>query len=418
MKTAIIMHIDVNSAYLSWEAVKFLNNGAKLDLRTIPAVVGGSPQKRQGIVLAKSIPAKLYNIKTGETLYSALQKCPQLTVIAPDYKLYMQCSQALKRLLESHAPQVERFSIDEYFVNFSAIKACLADPIGYANRLKDAIYHQLGFSVNIGISSNKLLAKIAGDFEKPNKVHTLFKSEIASKLWPLPIADLYMVGRKTLPKLTAMGIATVGQLASADRQLIATRLKKYGLMLRALANGEVDDLISRDQLDSVKGIGNSTTIPFDVSAKSEALMILLSLTEMVCLRLRAKSLQAGTVVISIKAADFSRLSHQKKISRPSDDTSAIYRVVCQLFSEAWRGQPIRLLGVRLTDLSHPSHYQLSLLDYRDSEKRRQLNQTIDQLRRRYGRDSIFRGTFCNSNFAPSKGGTDDNVDFPAIRSQL
>ncbi len=414
----IIMHVDVNSAYLSWSAAQALENGSNIDYREIAAIVGGDPKTRRGIVLAKSLPAKRYGIKTAETLYSALKKCPHLKIIAPDYQLYMNCSAALKQLLATYSPYLQRFSVDEFFVDFSSIKACQKDPVAFAHKLKDDIYQQLGFTVNVGISSNKLLAKIAGDFEKPNKVHTLFKNEIATKLWPLPIGDLYMVGRRTLPKLQAMGINTVGDLAMVEPQLIATKLKKFGLVLRKLANGEVDNFISAEPNRPVKGIGNSTTMAFDITDSSEALMVLLSLTEMVCLRLRAKVRLAGTVAISIKAADFTKLSHQTKLSRPTDDTSAIYQTVRQLFSEVWHGQPIRLLGVRLSNLTDCSHYQLSLLDYQTAEKRHQLNQTIDALRQRYGRNSIFRATFSHSNFAPIKGGIAESEDFPALKSQL
>ncbi len=414
----IIMHVDVNSAYLSWSAAQALENGCKIDYRKIAAIVGGNPKTRQGIVLAKSIPAKRYGIKTAETLYSALKKCPQLKIIAPDYQLYMQCSAALKQLLARYSPQLQRFSIDEYFVDFSGIKDCQKDPVGFAHKLKDDIYQQLGFTVNIGISSNKLLAKIAGDFEKPNKVHTLFKSEIATKLWPLPVDKLYMVGRHTLPKLQALGINTVGDLAMVDKNFINTKLKKFGLVLRNLANGKVDNLINDDPDRPVKGIGNSTTIAFDITNRNEAMMVLLSLTEMVSMRLRAKARLAGTVSISIKSADFSKVLHQKQLNQPTDDTSVIYHAVRQLFCEAWQGQPVRLLGVRLSNLTDCSHYQLSLLDYQTSEKRRQLNQTIDALRRRFGQKSIFRATFSHSNFAPIKGNTADIDNFPALKSQL
>ncbi len=414
----IIMHVDVNSAFLSWSAALAVENGCKIDYRNIPSIVAGNPRKRHGIVLAKSIPAKRYGIKTADTIYSARQKCPNLKIVAPDYDLYMQCSEVLRQVLARYSPRVERFSIDEYFVDFSGVNTCQAAPFEFATQLKDTIYRELGFTVNIGVSSNKLLAKIAGDFEKPNKVHTLFKSEIATKLWPLPIGELYMVGRKTLPKLTAMGIETVGDLAVVDRTLIASHLKKYGLMLRAIANGEIGGAISGGDKQVVKSIGNSTTIAFDVTTKDEALMILLSLTEMTCMRLRAKSLLASTVAIKIKSADFSKFSHQTTIGAPTDDTSTIFKAVRRLFDDSWDGTAIRLLGVRLTNLSDGQYYQLNIFDYQCAEKRHKLNQTIDHLRQRYGRNSIFRATFSHSGFTPVKGGTADNDSFPTLKTQL
>ncbi len=414
----IIMHVDVNSAYLAWSAVDALENGAKIDYRQIAAIVAGDPKTRHGIVLAKSMAAKKCGIKTADTIFSARQKCPQLKIIAPDYALYMRCSNALGELLASRSPLVERFSVDEYFVDFSGVKACQNDPIGYAHRLKDDIYRRLGFTVNIGISSNKLLAKMAGDFEKPNKVHTLFKSEIATKLWPLPIGELYMVGRKTLPKLTALGLTTVADLATVDKNFIARHLNKFGLALRDLANGEIDNFISTDKDGPVKGVGNSTTLPFDIVAKDEAYTVILSLSEMVCLRLRSKMKLAGRLSLSIKGNDFKRYSHQKTLSQPTDDTTTIYRAARQLFDEAWRGDAIRALGVRLSNLTTDDFYQLSLLDYQSLEKRKALNKTIDQLRLRYGRNSIFRATFSHSEFAPTKGGTADMTNFAKLKSQL
>ncbi len=412
------MHVDVNSAFLSWSAAHAVENGCKIDYRTMPSIVGGNPRNRHGIVLAKSIPAKRYGIKTADTIYSALQKCPNLKIVPADYQLYMQCSEALRQILKRYSPRVERFSIDEYFVDFSGVNSCQTDPVGFAHYLKDTIYRELGFTVNIGVSSNKLLAKIAGDFEKPNKVHSLFKHEITTKLWPMPIADLYMVGRKTLPKLTAMGIETVGDLAIIDQTLITSQLKKYGLMLVAIANGEIGGAISGGDKQVVKSIGNATTIAFDVTTKDEALMILLSLTEMTCMRLRAKSLLASTVAITIKSADFSKLSHQMTLSSATDDTSTIFKAVRQLFDDSWDGTAVRLLGVRLTNLSNGQYYQLNLFDYQYAEKRHQLNKTIDHLRQRYGKNSIFRATFSHSGFTPVKGGTADNDSFPTLKTQL
>lgn len=257
-KNRIVFHIDVNSAYLSWEAVYRLQQGEKQDLRGIPSVVGGDPKTRHGIVLAKSIPAKKFKVKTGETLYSACQKCPNLTIISPSYGLYMKCSNALVSILKEYSSTVQRSSIDECFLDYTSMNKLMGSPMEAAHTIKDRIYKELGFTVNIGISTNKLLAKMASDFTKPNRVHTLFPHEVKSKMWPLPIEDLYMVGRATAPKLHKLGIYSIGDLATADIDLIKYRLKSHGIMIWNYANGlESSNVRVHNYIDR-KGVGNST----------------------------------------------------------------------------------------------------------------------------------------------------------------
>lgn len=224
-KKKIVMHVDANSAYLSWSATSRLQHGDSLDLREIPSVVGGDPETRHGIVLAKSIPAKEYHIETGETLFTAKLKCPELVIIPPNYHLYHQCSDAMVEILREYSPVVQRFSIDECFLDFTGMELLAKDPIKTAHELKDQIKRELGFTVNIGISTNKLLAKMGGDLKKPDMVHTLFSEEIAAKMWPLPISDLFMVGRATTKKLMDRGIRTIGDLAHFDLSRVQSFLK-------------------------------------------------------------------------------------------------------------------------------------------------------------------------------------------------
>ena len=216
-KERVIFHIDVNSAFLSWEAVyRLYHLGGTVDLRKEVSAVGGDMAMRHGIILAKSIPAKKYHIKTGETILEARQKCPDLMLVPPNYRLYEQCSKAFMDILRKYSPSVEQYSIDEAFVDMTGTDKLWGSPMEAANRLKNEIRDTLGFTVNIGISENKLLAKMASDFEKPDRVHTLWKSEIRKKMWPLPVSDLFFVGRATAKKLFSLGIQTIGQLAQAD----------------------------------------------------------------------------------------------------------------------------------------------------------------------------------------------------------
>lgn len=414
----IVFHIDVNSAYLSWEAVHRLENGDPIDLREIPSVVGGDPKTRRGIVLAKSIPAKAYKIQTGEALNKAFAKCPILTIVRPSYGLYMKCSNAMKTILEEYSGNVQRFSVDEFFVEFTEYTNLYSDPLVLALEIKDRIKNELGFTVNVGISTNKLLAKVASDFKKPDKIHTLYPNEIKEKMWPLPIEDLFMVGRATAPKLNALGIYTIGDLAQADIDFIRYRLKSPGLMVWEFANGIEDSALRGDRYTTVKGIGNSTTIPFDVTTAAEAHMVLLSLTEMVAMRLREEMLMAGLISVSIRNSDLESISHQQKLFNYTDYTPQIFETVKRLFDAAWnKKDPIRHLGVRVSRLAPKNFYQYSLFDQENFEKGRALDQTIDALRLRFGNHSITRACFIHSGLKSVAGGVSE-ADYPMMASLL
>lgn len=412
-----IFHIDVNSAYLSWEAVYRLQQGEQQDLRTIPSVVGGDPKARKGIVLTKSIPAKKYGIHTGESLYSALEKCPNLTIVSPSYELYMKCSNSMVNLLRKYSPKVQRYSVDECFLDYTSMNNHFGNPLEAAHMIKDRIHKELGFTVNIGISTNKLLAKMASDLKKPNRVHTLFPHEIKTKMWPLPVEALYMVGRATAPKLHRIGIYSIGDLATADINLIKYKLKSHGIMIWNYANGLETSNVRIDNYIVRKGVGNSTTIAFDVIDRKTALMILLSLTEMVAMRLRNMNSVCKVVSVKIKTTDFQKYSHQKRLFSTTDSTVAIYKAVQELFDEAWQNEPIRHLGIRVSEICSNEFYQASIFDSTDLEKRRALDSTIDNIRLKYGIKTIIRGSFLHSGIKPVTGGVGAD-DYPMMSSIL
>lgn len=413
----IIFHIDVNSAYLSWEAVYRLQHGEKIDLRKIPSVVGGNPETRHGIILAKSIPAKKYKIQTGETLHNALQKCPNLTIVSPSYGLYMKCSNAMVDILKEYAENIQRFSVDECFLDVTNVLHQYDNPITLAYLIKERIYNELGFTVNIGVSNNKLLAKMASDLKKPDMVHTLFPHEIKEKMWPLDIRDLFMVGAATEKKLRAIGINKIGDLAQADYNLIKYRLKSHGDMIWKYANGIEDSTVRISNYMVMKGLGNSTTIAFDVVEKETAHLILLSLVEMTAMRLRDSENMCTVIATKIKSHDFQRCSHQRKLYAATDCTNEIYKIVTKLFDEVWDGEtPIRHLGIRLSGLVPNESYQTSLFDDINKEKLRTLDNTIDQLRMRFGGKSIMRAGFLYSGVRPMTGGVAE--DYPLMTSML
>ena len=389
----IIFHIDVNSAYLSWTAVSLLKKGEPTDLRTIPSIIGGSMEDRHGIVLAKSTPAKKYGIVTGEPIVHALQKCPNLVVYPPDFALYSRCSRAMFDILSEYSDRIEPFSVDEGFLDYTGMESLFGAPIETAKAIQKRIFEELGFTVNIGISTNKLLAKMAGELKKPNQCITLFPEEIETKLWPLPIEELFMVGRRTAPRLRKMGIRTIGELAAYPPLLLEKEFKSFGRLLHAYANG-IDDspVASADAVSESKSIGNSTTTPFDVTDHETAHKILLALSETVSMRLRQEKLCAEEIAVTLKTADFKIYSHQKQMPNAIDCTNAVYAAALESFDEVWKGEPLRLLGVRAGKLCKEDCVQLSLLG-QDWSKQKKADAAMDAIRKKYGKNSIQRSTF-------------------------
>ena len=392
----LIFHVDVNSAFLSWEATRRVKAG-EADLRLIPSAVGGDRDKRTGVILAKSVPAKAYGIKTGEPVGMALKKCPHLTLVKPDFKLYEASSEAFIAICKKYAPVVEKFSIDECFLDMSGTERIYHDPVALAYQIKDEIRDTLGFTVNIGIGENKLTAKMAGDFEKPDKVHTLFDSEIPTKLWPLPVESLYMVGNATAAKLKKMHLSTIGQVAMMDESTLRTLMgDKSGLLLHRYANG-IDDTPVATAPREVKGYSNSTTLESDVTDRETALRILLALTDSVASRLRADGGKTNSIAVTLRSAAFLDRSHQKKLSHATDITSEIYGVAEQVFDELWdRRTPLRLLGVALGQITWEDDPQLSFFEDEDREKARKLDRVVDDIRGKFGSGAIVRGSTCGT----------------------
>lgn len=389
-----IFHIDVNSAFLSWEAVYRMKHlGGKLDLRTIPSAVGGDITKRHGIILAKSIPAKRYKVQTGEPIVDALRKCPNLVLVPPNYELYEKSSQAFIAILRKYTDVVEQFSIDEVFADMTGLESLWGPPVMAANRIKDEIYETLGFTVNVGVSSNKLLSKMASDFEKPNLVHTLYPEEIEEKMWPLPVRDLFFVGAASERKLEKLGIRTIGELAQADVNVLRMVLKKHGEVIWNFANGRDVAVVAQEPMDN-KGYGNSTTIAFDVTDAPTAKMILLSLAETVGRRLRRDGARVQVVAISIRFHDLSYASHQCVLMSPTNITQEISESAAKLFDELWDGTPIRHLGVHTGRVSREgNNRQLNLFDTVDYERLERLDKAVDDIRERFGMDAIRRASF-------------------------
>lgn len=400
----IIYHIDVNSAFLSWTAVKRLrDNPEALDIRTIPAVIGGDEKKRHGIVLAKSVPAKAYGIQTGEPLVQTRKKCPDILIVPPDFATYVSMSEQLMNFLKQTAPVVEQYSIDEAFCDMTGTGLLYGDPVAFAHQLKDDILNRFGFTVNIGISTNKLLAKMASDFKKPNLVHTLFPEEIPQKMWPLPVGELFFVGPSMCKKLEALGIHTIGDVAVSNPQLLVSHFKKHGELIWNYANG-FDIELPVNHKAANKSFGNSVTLHFDVTDAENAKTILLSLSETVGARIRAEHAYIGVVSVTIVDNEFRHLSRQCTLSTPTDITEIIYENACRLFDLTWNHVPIRLLGVSTAHATDTAFHQMSLFDEDKNERFAMLNKAVDSIRDKYGEDSIKRARFLDNGCTHMSGG--------------
>ena len=391
----LIFHVDVNSAFLSWEATKRVKQGLP-DLREIPSCIGGDPKKRTGIVVAKSIPAKKYGVQTGEPVGLALQKCPNLVCVPSDFALYDRCSKAFKSICASYAPVMESFSIDEVFLDMTGTGQIYPDPIATACEIKDRIYRELGFTVNVGISMNKLLAKMASDFEKPNKVHTLYPEEVPQKMWPLPVRDLLFLGKASEKKLIQNGIHTIGDLAQANEKEIQMLLgEKPGHQLYLSANG-MDDSPVKAQREEAKGISVETTFDEDIVSYEQIFPILLSQCDIVAARMRREGKKCNCVAVSFRTLEFKNKSHQRKLENPTDVTDEIYQNVKRLFQESWSGQPLRLIGVALTGLTENGFVQMSLFeDPKKREQQKKLDEAMDNIRKKFGNDKISRASTMN-----------------------
>lgn len=392
MEERLIFHVDVNSAFLSWEAARRVKEGLP-DLREIPSCIGGDPKSRRGIVVAKSIPAKKYGVTTGEPVALALRKCPDLVCVPGDFALFDQCSRAFKKICASYAPVMESFSIDEVFLDMSGTHLIYPDPVAVAHEIKDKIRDELGFTVNVGIGTNKLLAKMASDFEKPDKVHTLFPSEIPEKMWPLPVRDLLFLGKASEQKLLRAGIKTIGDMAKSDEAEIRQLLgDKNGRQLYRYANG-IDDSPVRSEREEAKGYSAETTVEEDIVTYEQALSLLLAQCDVVAARMRRDGKKCSCVAVTYRTLDFKTRSHQKNFEDPTDVTEEIFAQVKKLLYECWKCEPLRLIGVALTDLTSDEFRQMSLFENtEDREKQKKVDETIDDIRRRFGNGMIVRGS--------------------------
>ena len=394
MGDRLIFHIDVNSAFVSWSAVEQLQQGGP-DLRAIPSIVGGDPDSRRSIVTAKSIPAKKYGIVTGEPVSLALRKCPTLVIARSNFDWYVKCSRAFKAICQEYTPTMQSFSIDEVFLDMSGMHYIYPDPIATAHEIKDRIYDELGFTVNVGIAENKLCAKMASDFQKPNRVHTLFPEEIPEKMWPLPVQDLFTCGKASAQRLKSFNITTIGALANTPIEQLQMIFSERGAIhYHNYANG-IDDSPVVDEPEDAKGYSPETTVEDDLVEVENINRILLAQADIVAARMRADGGKCSCVGVTLRNLDFINKSHQTKLNDPTDVTDVIYETAKRLLKECWHGEPLRLVGLSVTDIDREGFEQVSLFDDENKEKRRALDSTLDLIRGRYGNGAVQRASTIN-----------------------
>lgn len=381
--TRIVFHIDVNNAFLSWEAIDLLKSGYEKDIRTIPSVIGGDPKKRSGIVLAKSPVAKKYGVVTAEPLYQAKRKCPNLLVYPPHYKIYQKYSNDLFKFIGKYTNEIERFSVDECFLEYTNIQKRYGDPVSFAYKLKDEIEKTFGFTVNIGVANCKLCAKMASDFEKPNKVHTLFANEIKEKMWPLPVQDLFMVGKQGAQKLNQLNIFTIKDLALADESYLKKHFKSRAKIMIENANGIDDSLVEEPKEN--KCIGNEITLEKDYDNIKDLLNILRRLSIKISKRLRDENIYCYNINLVLKNNLFKSYSHQTKLKNPTNNSNEIYAISEKLLREIWKvNEQIRLIGIRTSNFVNKSYNQLSLFDSDDSKvKDEKVERLMDEINNKY-----------------------------------
>ncbi len=389
MKEKIVFHVDVNNAFLSWTATYLLLNGFKQDIRKIPSIIGGDEKERKGIVLAKSPIAKKYGIQTAQTIYQAKKICPNLQIYPPNYEWYYQKSLELYTYLKNYSPVIERFSIDECFLDMSGTTYLYNDYIKLANDMKNEIKKRFGYTVNIGIGNNKLCAKMASDFEKPDKVHTLFKNEIKEKLWPLDVNELFMCGKKTTAILNKLKIYTIKDLASANEKILQKYFKNQAQSLINAANG-IDYSKIEEKTSKNQSISLSETLPHDLEDEEQIKEILFRQTTEVTRQLRKKNLYTKTVAIIYKNNKFENYSAQASFNNFTNDTKEIYKLVIYIFSKSYKKDPLRLLGIRLSNFNAHKEEQLDLFTSESniSDANKEIQNTIDNINEKFGKSLI------------------------------
>ena len=388
-----ILHCDCNAFYASVECV--LNP----ELKKVPMAVGGDEESRHGIILAKNELAKKYNIQTAETIWQAKKKCPDIVFVPPHYDLYMKHSKLIREIYSEYTDKVEPYGLDECWLDVSGSTMLFGSGEDIANEIRKRVKFELGVSVSVGVSFNKIFAKLGSDMKKPDATTVIESNRFKEIVWPLPVKELLYVGRATHAKLKRKGIFTIGDLANSNPENLQFWLGKMGVVLWQFANGLDTSPVSNIGAKSlIKTVGNSTTAPRDLMTDEDIKITLMVLSESVSARLREYGFICRTVQIGIRDNALEWFERQGKLEIPNRTAKSIFELAFSLFKKHTNGKPIRSLSVRACDLKPMDFVQLSLLpDVAKLQKQEELEAAMDTLRNRFGHFSIQKGMMlCDS----------------------
>ena len=377
-----ILHSDCNCFYAS---VEMLHHP---ETRNVPMAVGGDPEARHGIVLTANYIAKRAGVKTGMALWQARQACPQVVFVPPHYDQYIRFSKYAREIYSDFTDLQQPFGLDECWLDVTPSAGIKGDGLRIAEEISRRIKKELGITVSIGVSWNKIFAKLGSDYKKPDAITAFTRDNYRGLVWPLPASDLFYVGRATTAKLCRMGIMTIGDIAESDPELLHSHFGKVGYVLYTYANGWNDDPVYKEGYEApVKSVGNSCTTPRDLTTDLDVRIIQQALSESVCARLRENGFLCRTVEISVRTNGLIWFSRQKKLKQPTNVTDEVVKAAWELFKAnySWEA-PIRSLGVRGTDLvTGQIPVQLDLfMNEQQREKKRKMDRAVDEIRRRFG----------------------------------
>ena len=381
-----ILHCDCNSYYASVECI------SRPELKLVPMAVCGDPDSRHGIILAKNDLAKGYGVQTAETIWQAKRKCPQLVLVVPHHDQYEEISEQINQIYGEYTDLVEPFSIDESWLDVTGSLHKFGSGQQIADELRRRIREEIGITISIGVSFNKIFAKLGSDYKKPDATTCITRENYQSILWPLPARDMMGVGKTTAEHLSRMGIETIGDIARAGREQIRLLLGRSGETIWEYASGiDPSPVRPQDESDQPKSVGNSITFAHDLVGKQEICAGLLALSDQVGSRLRKHGLYCSTVQIQIKDPLLTTISRQQKLTAPTNVTREIYEAACAIVEKSWSmSAPVRLLSVTGTNLSDCCAEQMTLIGDTTEEKIKsaKIDRAMDSIRSRYGKDSI------------------------------
>lgn len=410
MGDRVILHSDCNCFYAS---VELLHHP---ELRGKPLAVGGDPESRHGIVLTADYIAKRSGVKTGMALWQAKQVCPDITFVSPRMDLYLRFSRMAHEIYADYTDKQEAYGIDESWLDVTDSARIKGDGLRIAEDISRRMKSELGITVSIGVSFNKIFAKLGSDYKKPDAITTMYENEFRTKAWQLPVEDLLYVGRSTHSKLTKIGIRTIGDLAKTDEKILVSMLGKMGSVLWGFANGYDDSPVKMEDAHApIKSVGNSTTTHRDLETDEDVKIVLYILAESVAARLRENGFRCRVVEISIRDNELYSFTRRRKIGNATNITDEIAKEAYRLFKENydWR-KPIRSVGVRGADLVNDNYWeQLDLFcDFHMREKQMKVDMAVDDIRRRFGFYSIQRGLMYQDRVLSAVNAKDDHTVHP------